>query len=1063
MHGREEAYFGMIIIAMRKDTSLHTATRNSQLEVVQSLLNTHPTDICVRNDENLTPLHLAIRTGCVARSLLLLEQHRQNNHKIAFNWENEEDYSLLHFGALMGSWEVFKELTDLVTLPITISDIMLSKKLHGNSVLHYAVYSGSSTFSSSCLNMLNEEEQYTAITTANNVGQTSLYWAAYRGNDSNLAEMLAKIQLQCERNNHELASKLFGKDRYGYTLRHAAAISGNATCVKLVLEYQKKCPDTNTPAENHPTNLIRLSTDFITYPEVSNTGYPILSTTPLELAAFSGNSQSVRYFISELGNHINALSIGSSQQTLFIQNQIQAFFDSEILPPLCRGEIIPEQWYNLIYSDTSLLSKIKPKPIFRINLQHVVEELQQSHHLYEGVLNKINDPNTQLGRAFENETHYRHALNNLANTSATYPPERTTRSNTLTTSVTPIIKYSVLSYERSLYKALRNNNIRSADEIISLLGNERIKSLIHCNPNILKLAVKLQPFLLEKLIRILGDNAASFILRSDIFSCTLIHYASVYPNSAQVSLLLNALGEHKTEISTKKTISRRRYLQHLSEFGSIDPRLTRQRTPLQLAAYTGNVDSMRFLLEASNIPICDIFSVDEEGNTSFHLIALSTNPAGIQLLIDSIKRFDPNNWSDRITSIISMQNNNYDTVLHYAAGSGCEKCAALIVDHLSQSDSSLLGLLYQSNQYRLTPLHFAMRGNNSTILNRLLALAGENVQSLLAKKITVGDLEKVEEKYYSLNNTILHLGTKYADEGCFIIILSKIQSIEELRSLCEPNSAGETPLYLAAYYGKHKLIKQFINKAKSLKASSRFCFSDDTVMYADIFHADQITNTGHTLLHAAAASNNTACVELIIKELLGHNKATELAYKKSCFKEKYTEQKTAFTQYVTRNSLGEHSALDFAIKKRNFESVLVFVQLLGKKTNAIVTFYLHQSSILTQATNKFYDDILLRFSQDGFITDHEAKIVCPDTLCERLKTNYANDNLMLEKAIDNSSLLGQLMRNDNAWSLFSNRITAIVELIETNKKMLRDPLNENPDSQTIDAATETAVFHLNTL
>uniref|UniRef100_A0A0N4Z6E2 ANK_REP_REGION domain-containing protein n=1 Tax=Parastrongyloides trichosuri TaxID=131310 RepID=A0A0N4Z6E2_PARTI len=252
-------------------------------EVIRCLSNKKSISVTARNGQGMSPLHISVLANNVAGVKILLQEC-----KISTEIYDEDARTPLHYAAQNGREEI-------VELLLEAGARHNATDAYSSTPAHYAAESNFKILRS--LLMKNN-----GIDVIDKEGRTSFMWAVSSGNEDVVSEMLRHFNIP--RN---------GKDNHQSTALHLAALTGNASICKILIQ-QGWMPTAEDHVGATPlhiaagkgfTNLVQI---LCTSDEAVNK-VDISQRTALFYAAFGGQAHTLNVMISDLGFNPNAEDI----------------------------------------------------------------------------------------------------------------------------------------------------------------------------------------------------------------------------------------------------------------------------------------------------------------------------------------------------------------------------------------------------------------------------------------------------------------------------------------------------------------------------------------------------------------------------------------------------------------------------------------------------------------------------------------------------------------------------------------------------------------------------------
>ena len=361
----------------------------------------------------------------------------------------------------------------------------------------------------------------------------------------------------------------------------------------------------------------------------------------------------------------------------------------------------------------------------------------------------------------------------------------------------------------------------------------------------------------EKMKMALDSNGSSILGTADDFGTTPIHYATLEPNllkmivqyaGAKLLNITDRMGNTPLHHSIKYECIESVTI--LVEAPGCDVNLANLKGETPLIAACKHNDIIQVLVATER---CDLNTSDSDGNTALH-IAVSSDSSGrlenVQCLLQS-DRCDPNviNKSGHTPLHIAclqgdipllealvadkrcdlnIQNGNGDTALHIGV-ENVEVVKCLLESGRSRCD------IY--NKKGLTPFHKA-------ITNGVMA----SVEVMMKNGVNI--LQTSNDKF---QNAPIHIACEHTRLD--------ILKFFSYHTNCDPNQqnvVGDTALHIVCRMRTRSELQFF-------KLLTFIGINPTLVNHEGIAPCDVVGNDGNTLLHIACAEENTAIVELLVK------------------------------------------------------------------------------------------------------------------------------------------------------------------------------------------------------
>lgn len=250
------------ILTLRKQTPLHLAAGNGQLEVCKLLLELGAS-IDATDDLGQKPIHVAAQNNFSDVAKLFLEQHPQ-----LVMATSKDGNTCAHIAAMQGSVRVIEELMKFDRSGV----INVRNKLTDSTPLQLAAEGGHAEVVKALV------RAGASTTDENKSGFTAVHLAAQNGHGQVLEVMRSSGSLRT-------SSK-----KLGLTPLHVAAYYGQADTVRELLVTVPATVKSDTP------------TGISLVPELGTES----GLTPLHLASYSGNENVVRLLLNSAGVQVDA-------------------------------------------------------------------------------------------------------------------------------------------------------------------------------------------------------------------------------------------------------------------------------------------------------------------------------------------------------------------------------------------------------------------------------------------------------------------------------------------------------------------------------------------------------------------------------------------------------------------------------------------------------------------------------------------------------------------------------------------------------------------------------------
>jgi ankyrin repeat protein len=250
------------ILTLRKQTPLHLAAGNGQLEVCKLLLELGA-NIDATDDLGQKPIHVAAQNNFSDVAKLFLEQHPQ-----LVMATSKDGNTCAHIAAMQGSVKVIEELMKFDRSGV----INVRNKLTESTPLQLAAEGGHAEVVKALV------RAGASTTDENRAGFTAVHLAAQNGHGQVLDVLRSSGSLRT------MSKKL------GLTPLHVAAYYGQADTVREILVSVPATVKSDTPTGN---SLV---------PELGSES----GLTPIHLASYSGNENVVRLLLNSAGVQVEA-------------------------------------------------------------------------------------------------------------------------------------------------------------------------------------------------------------------------------------------------------------------------------------------------------------------------------------------------------------------------------------------------------------------------------------------------------------------------------------------------------------------------------------------------------------------------------------------------------------------------------------------------------------------------------------------------------------------------------------------------------------------------------------
>jgi ankyrin repeat protein len=284
-------------------------------------------------------------------------------------------------------------------------------------------------------------------------------------------------------------------------------------------------------------------------------------------------------------------------------------------------------------------------------------------------------------------------------------------------------------------------------------------------------------------------------------------------------------------------------------------------TPLNLAAYKGNVELVKYLLARG----ADRQIGDNEGSLPIHNAAAAGHTAVVELLVAE-------------GSDINAQDNNQETALLFALARRQFETAAWLLDH--GADPKI------SNRQGITPLHYAVSTQQGNLCRRLITLGADvNARTLegntpLVAAALSGNIEITR----LLLDTGADIEARDGWERTPLLLVARERGDAEMAAFLLDRGADinaedkykDTPLSLAAWRGFRALTDLLMDRGAALPATQQlrdgvasYCAQRGLVrLLRSMIDAGanimRRSGSGIGFLHAAAIGGSSEACELLL-------------------------------------------------------------------------------------------------------------------------------------------------------------------------------------------------------
>ncbi|XP_069167057.1 serine/threonine-protein phosphatase 6 regulatory ankyrin repeat subunit B [Procambarus clarkii] len=314
------------------------------------------------------------------------------------------------------------------------------------------------------------------------------------------------------------------------------------------------------------------------------------------------------------------------------------------------------------------------------------------------------------------------------------------------------------------------------------------------------------------------------------------------------------------------------------------------QTPLHLAAYNGNLKTLKLLLEDDSAkPLIQ----SKAGETSLHLACSSCRVEAAKMLIEHVLK---KSGKEAVAKMVNTKNNLGETALHYA-GRVNKKNAT----YKAGEDREMANLLLTNGAHLMvvttknseTPIHYVSTSGNQAVLDEMLQFAPQDkVQKLVNMQSTKGWsplLNAAENGHEGIVATLLDHHARvdvFDSEGKAALHLAAERGYKLVCDALLTHKAfvnarsmsGLTALHLAAMKGYNELVRALITKHHSQKEALTLTKQTplhlaaeegqlevcDTLLQLGADY-NATTDAGQKAVHVAAMRNNSEVVKLFLK------------------------------------------------------------------------------------------------------------------------------------------------------------------------------------------------------
>ncbi|KAK7084117.1 hypothetical protein SK128_005221, partial [Halocaridina rubra] len=262
------------------------------------------------------------------------------------------------------------------------------------------------------------------------------------------------------------------------------------------------------------------------------------------------------------------------------------------------------------------------------------------------------------------------------------------------------------------------------------------------------------------------------------------------------------------------------------------------QTPLHLASYYGNLNTLNLLLEDNNAkPLIQ----SKAGETALHLACSSCRVDVVKMLIEHVTA---KKGKDFVSNFVNKKNALGETALHFTAGLNTDNVRIRAGDDQEIANILLTNgaeLLVHTNKTHETPIHYACTSGNEAVLTEMLQFARKDkIQQLMNGQSTRGWsplLNASDKGHESIVNILLDHQARvdvFDQEGKAALHLAAEHGFQPVCEALLHHKAfvnartisGMTALHLAALKGYTDLVRVLITKHAAQKEGLTLLLED---------------------------------------------------------------------------------------------------------------------------------------------------------------------------------------------------------------------------------------------